>query len=132
MQNKRIMFCCDDVFFVLTGGPFPTGKPTDALVEHHLAECESCRRLAEALRPAESLVPEAVTPEESRALPSYRGGQATIEPRVLSAVLADFEYGHDVESRLQTRPFQIEIIRRSVAAEMVCRYSSSRDGAVAS
>lgn len=62
---------CDQVFDVLTRGPFPTGDPCDASVEAHLNECAECRRLAEALRPALELFQEAVDPEESRDLPGY-------------------------------------------------------------
>ncbi|HVX62482.1 MAG TPA: hypothetical protein VHC19_17830 [Pirellulales bacterium] len=67
------MIQCDEVFDILTRGPFPTGAPSDGIVELHLAQCESCRQLAEALRPALELFQEAVTPEESRTLPSYWG-----------------------------------------------------------
>ena len=50
---------CDDVFEVLTRGPFPTGEhDTDFPVERHLTVCHSCRELAEALRPATELLAE--------------------------------------------------------------------------
>lgn len=62
---------CDQVFEVLTRGPFPTGTPCDAGVEAHLTVCPECRRLAEALRPALELFQEAIGPEESRDLPGY-------------------------------------------------------------
>lgn len=65
---------CDGVFKVLTRGPFPTGSSTlDVAVEHHLACCASCRRLATALQPAIEVFEEAVSPDESRSLPSYSG-----------------------------------------------------------
>ncbi|MDZ4783485.1 MAG: hypothetical protein SGJ19_24835 [Planctomycetia bacterium] len=64
---------CDQVFDVLTRGPFPTGAASDASVERHLTCCNDCRRLAIALRPAVELFEEAVRPEESRGLPSYWG-----------------------------------------------------------
>jgi hypothetical protein len=64
---------CDQVFAVLTRGPFPTGAPTDRRVEAHLEACRSCRRLAEALRADDPPDEEAVSPEESRTLPGYRG-----------------------------------------------------------
>ena len=67
------MILCDEVFEILTRGPFPTGAPSDGIVESHLTHCEACRQLAEALRPAVELFQEAVTPEESRTLPSYWG-----------------------------------------------------------
>jgi hypothetical protein len=62
---------CDQVFDILTRGPFPTGTSCDSGVEAHLAQCESCHQLAEALRPALELFQEAVDPEESRDLPGY-------------------------------------------------------------
>lgn len=64
---------CDQVFNVLTRGPFPTGNPEDADVEHHLAHCAECWRFAEALRPAVDVFEEAVLPAESRELPGYWG-----------------------------------------------------------
>jgi hypothetical protein len=68
---------CDQVFDVLTRGPFPTGTPCDAQVEAHLADCAECGRLAEALRPALELFQEAIGPEESRDLPGYWCAVAT-------------------------------------------------------
>lgn len=68
---------CDQVFDVLTRGPFPTGTPCDVPVEAHLSECPECHRLAEALRPALELFQEAVDPEESRDLPGYWSAPAT-------------------------------------------------------
>ncbi len=62
---------CDQVFDILTRGPFPTGTSCDVHVEAHLSECPECHRLAEALRPAVELFQEAVDPEESRDLPGY-------------------------------------------------------------
>ena len=64
---------CNQVFNILTRGPFPTGEPTDGAVEIHLATCSSCRRLAEALRPALEVFQEAVAPEECGSLPGYWG-----------------------------------------------------------
>jgi anti-sigma factor RsiW len=73
------MIHCDEVFDILTRGPFPTGAPSDGIVEAHLGQCEACRQLAEALRPAIELLQEAISPEESGDLPRYRGAAA--EPR---------------------------------------------------
>jgi len=64
---------CDDVFDVLTRGPFPSGGWEDQAVEAHLHHCPECHRLAVALRPAVELFQEAVGPDESRSLPGYRG-----------------------------------------------------------
>jgi hypothetical protein len=64
---------CDQVFMILTRGPFPTGEPWDEDVEAHLETCADCWRLAEALRPALEVFQEAVPPAESRDLPGYWG-----------------------------------------------------------
>jgi hypothetical protein len=64
---------CDQVFKILTCGPFPTGEPWDEQVEAHLETCADCWRLAEALRPALEVVQEAIPPAESRNLPGYWG-----------------------------------------------------------
>lgn len=67
---------CDQVFDVLTRGPFPTGDAIDRHVERHLLACHDCRALAEALRPAVELFHEAIDAEDSRDLPGYHGALA--------------------------------------------------------
>lgn len=69
---------CDQVFDVLTRGPFPSGEASDAGVERHLLACHECRRLAEALRPAVALFHESVPAHELDDLPGYQG--ALCEP----------------------------------------------------
>ncbi len=64
---------CDHVFVVLTAGPFPAGRPSDAAVNRHLMACAECRRIAEALRPYDEQTHEALTARERAALPRYRG-----------------------------------------------------------
>lgn len=70
---KRLLLNCDQVFEVLTRGPFPSGDPQDEAVERHLRACHECRQLAEALRPAVALLHEAVSSEEANQLPEYQG-----------------------------------------------------------
>lgn len=70
------MIHCDEVFDILTRGPFPTGAPSDGIVESHLSHCDACHQLAEALRPAIELMQEAIGPEESGNLPRYGGAVA--------------------------------------------------------
>jgi hypothetical protein len=70
---KKTLLNCDQVFEVLTRGPFPTGEPDDVAVEQHLRACHDCRQLAEALRPAISLMHEAVAADEALDLPEYQG-----------------------------------------------------------
>lgn len=75
---------CDQVFMILTRGPFPTGEPWDEEVESHLERCADCWRLAEALRPALEIFQEAVPPSEGRDLPGYWG-----DARPASAVVTE-------------------------------------------
>lgn len=86
---------CDQVFMVLTSGPFPTGRPHDAAVERHLEGCASCRRFAEALRPAGDIFQEAMAPTEGRDLPGYWGN--TESPAVVVEQIAQ-------ATRQQARP----------------------------
>jgi len=79
---------CDQVFMILTRGPFPTGAAWDEDVEAHLETCGDCWRLAEALRPALEVFQEAVPPAESRDLPGYWG-----DARPASAVMSDLANG---------------------------------------
>ncbi|HJQ79329.1 MAG TPA: hypothetical protein VJ828_05205 [Lacipirellulaceae bacterium] len=79
---------CDQVFMILTRGPFPTGAACDEDVEAHLETCGDCWRLAEALRPALEVFQEAVPPAESRDLPGYWG-----DARPASAVMSDLANG---------------------------------------
>lgn len=74
---------CDQVFMILTRGPFPTGEAWDEHVETHLEKCASCWQLAEALRPALEVFQEAVPPAEGRDLPGYWG-----DARPTSAIVA--------------------------------------------
>lgn len=64
---------CDQVFMVLTSGPFPTGDSSDVAVEQHLEQCSDCWRIAEALRPAHDVFEESVPASEGRDLPGYWG-----------------------------------------------------------
>lgn len=78
---------CDQVFDILTRGPFPTGDLSDGDVERHLTSCHDCRRLAEALRPAVELFHEAVDPAEGEDLPGYRGKLAEARSERLMAAV---------------------------------------------
>lgn len=69
---------CEHVFAVLTRGPFPSGCADDAAVSRHLAGCESCRELAEALRPAADVFHESLPPSAAVGLPCYRSRQTAM------------------------------------------------------
>jgi hypothetical protein len=69
----KLLVNCDQVFDILTRGPFPTGEPCDEAVELHLRACHECRQLAEALRPAVELLHEAVSSDQAHCLPEYQG-----------------------------------------------------------
>ena len=72
---------CEQVFDILTRGPFPTGDRSDRAVERHLGRCQDCYRLAAALRPAVELFEEAIDSKECRDLPGYWGRLACEPPR---------------------------------------------------
>jgi hypothetical protein len=69
---------CDRVYAILTRGPFPSGDVTDIAVEIHLAHCQQCRRIAEALRPVERPAHETIL--EASQLPGYRGDHPEWQP----------------------------------------------------
>src|SRR5262245_39145972 len=81
-EMKHLLLSCDQVFDVLTRGPFPSGDASDEGVEHHLRACHDCRRLAEALRPAVELLHEAVDREQALDLPEYQGTLPRQEPTI--------------------------------------------------
>jgi hypothetical protein len=81
----KLLMNCDQVFDVLTRGPFPTGAASDAAVEHHLRCCHDCRELAEALQPAVELLHEAIAPEDANGLPEYQGALASARGSVATA-----------------------------------------------
>lgn len=62
---------CDQVFEVLTAGPFSRHDGRSADVESHLQACHECRCFAEALRPAVQLIHEAIRDDER--LPVFHG-----------------------------------------------------------
>jgi len=78
---KRALINCDQVFEVLTRGPFPTGSADDEAVERHLRACHDCRQLAEALRPAVALMHEAVAADQAVDLPEYQGALPWTRPQ---------------------------------------------------
>lgn len=78
---------CDDVFDVLTRGPFPTGQhETDMPIERHLTVCHSCRDLAEALRPATDMLAsgQSETAEADFSLPVFLAGDSTPSHRCIT------------------------------------------------
>jgi hypothetical protein len=97
---------CDQVFAILTRGPFPSGDATDHVVESHLACCPECRNFADALRPDGSTDSETLVPEESRGLPYYWGLAATPGSEgLVSTALSS--------KRSQTRRRQKSLFKRS-------------------
>ena len=69
---------CDQVFSILTRGPFPTGDPSDVAVEMHLDGCGGCCQIAEALRPSHDLLEESIPASEARDLPGYWGDLSAV------------------------------------------------------
>jgi hypothetical protein len=85
---RKLLLNCDQVFDVLTRGPFPSGDETDQPVESHLRACHECRQLAEALQPAVYLLHESLSAKDCEELPRYQG--------VLSAIEQDREILRDL------------------------------------
>lgn len=105
---------CDQVFMILTRGPFPTGALTDEQVEDHLEACAECWRLAEALRPADEVFQEAVPAIESRDLPGYWG-----DARPARAAVAQLANSTARVSAARARPTAVPVHyrqRRDVSA----------------
>ena len=108
---------CDQVFMILTRGPFPTGDASDERVEAHLETCTDCWRLAEALRPAIEVFQEAVPPAESRDLPGYWGDArpatsavaAVSKQLVQTTLVADAPASHPMYRRFRREPVTHEI-----------------------
>src|SRR5688572_17197194 len=70
---RKLLLNCDQVFDLLTRGPFPSGEETDQPVESHLQACHECRQLAEALQPAVHLLHESLSERDCQELPRYQG-----------------------------------------------------------
>lgn len=104
---------CDQVFMVLTRGPFPSGDADDQAVEEHLLDCESCRRVALALQPAIELFEEATSLDEKDELPTYWG-------RLISANPTEYLEDDSSEIELTFQP------RRSAATRFGRVPSSNR------
>jgi hypothetical protein len=114
-QPGGIAMDCDQVFMILTRGPFPTGAAWDEDVEAHLETCGECWRLAEALRPALEIFQEAVPPAESRDLPGYWG-----DARPAAAAMSDLANGAG-------RTLVASSVRR--IARPVCEFQFHREAA---
>jgi hypothetical protein len=71
---RKLLLNCDQVFDVLTRGPFPSGDETDQPVESHLRACHDCRQLAEALQPAVYLLHESLSAQRLRRAAPVPGG----------------------------------------------------------
>ena len=104
---------CDQVFFVLTRGPFPSGAAEDVAVEHHLERCTSCWQIAEALRPAGDLFQEAISPVESRDLPGYWGD--TSPPGALLAQVSRSRTPEVASRSGRSNRYDAEAARRGAA-----------------
>jgi len=106
---------CDLVFEILTRGPFPAGQPTDASVELHLRSCYECRQLAEALRPATTLIHEAID-EPDDSLPGYRGELPVMAARptaVAAAVEAAIaEIAQETDKKKHRLPVEVVVRRK--------------------
>ncbi len=97
----KLLIHCDEVFDILTRGPFPAGHESDGAVEHHLRCCHDCRQLAEALRPAVAMFHECLSAEEVASLPEYHGNVTPLtQPlaRRLPRDIAEVQLPHEFAS----------------------------------
>jgi hypothetical protein len=115
---------CDQVFDVLTRGPFPTGDAGDASVEHHLRACHECRSLAEALQPAVELLHEAIAPGEASGLPEYQGALARLDDRV-TTVLASRPALASRPTPLSVRRLANKVERRTSSVATYARFTAA-------
>jgi hypothetical protein len=113
---------CDQIFDVLTRGPFPTGNASDAAVERHLAACHECRELAEALQPAVQLFHEALADGEGKSLPGYRGVYSEDRASTISAALQE-ALAEDKPSALPRLARPLRAISRGVSHARANRLS---------
>jgi len=100
----KLLIHCEEVFDILTRGPFPSGHDHDEAVEHHLRCCHDCRQLAEALRPAVELFHECLSAEEVDSLPEYHGNVTPLtQPtaRRLPREIADVRLPDDAPTLLK-------------------------------
>ncbi len=100
---------CDLVFETLTRGPFPTGSEEDGLIEAHLSCCDSCRDLADALRPAIDLFHESL---DETGLPGYVGAVPEVADRAVRQVM------RRVESEGASEPTVVQSITDETASSM--------------
>lgn len=99
----KLLIDCNEVFDILTRGPFPSGADHDEAVEHHLRSCHDCRQLAEALRPAVELFHECLSEQEAAELPGYQGQVVPLaQPlfRALPRELAEVRLDPDATERM--------------------------------
>ncbi len=79
----KTTFDCDRTFDRLTAGPLLAGSPEAAEIDAHIASCEACRNLANALRPATHLVHEALV---DGGLPVYVPPEERHVQRVMASI----------------------------------------------
>ncbi|MEO1498189.1 MAG: hypothetical protein AAFV43_13685 [Planctomycetota bacterium] len=109
---------CEKAFAALTRGPLVGLDADDQAVISHLEECESCRQLAEALRPAPDAFHESLPAGEEAQLPAFRVRD--------DAVLAPL--GTAAEGPLPSgRTLPARIYRRAVAPPARRTWTASRE-----
>lgn len=123
----KLLFNCDQVFDVLTRGPFPAGEPSDDAVEQHLRACHDCRCLAEALRPAVALLHEAIASDDACGLPEYQGalaerrspGRNMLSPRPLPRGMRQLSHSPMISRPRPQADNLLKLVRLTAAAMLV-------------
>ncbi len=124
----KLLMNCDQVFDVLTRGPFPTGDASDAAVEHHLRACHACRTLAEALQPAVEILHESISAAEATGLPEYQGVLARLDHRVAVAEPTRAELASTEAQRrtpLSVRRLPSKVQRRASSVAVYARFTAA-------
>jgi hypothetical protein len=67
----KTLLTCDEIFESLTAAPVVEGSDNAKAIQDHIADCDSCAQLAEALKPATHLIHEAMPVELRAELPVY-------------------------------------------------------------
>ena len=91
----KTLFTCDEVFELLTAAPIPTDSDEADAIREHNKTCDSCRQLADALRPACHLIHEALPRDSRTGLPAFEVDEQTVT-KVMSQL--DALPSHNVDS----------------------------------
>lgn len=82
----KTLFTCDEVFELLTAAPIRTDSEEAEAIREHNKTCDSCRQLADALRPACHLIHEAMPRDSQTGLPAFE-----VDDSIVTEVMSQLE-----------------------------------------